>query len=255
MEKYFRHIIEAEDCHFKYYKGPPGLRGREFHEFHEMLLFLGGNTQLISKNIQLTLEAGSLVLIPKGCFHQMLVLDDKSYHRCIIGFKDTGEIGALARQVFDEVTVLPKPSAKLEFLFTGLMESVGSALGDEEKRMLLRCSLTMMLLEMKSAGAKPIREFLTVSKITREALDYVEENLTSELSLEKIANALSVSVSSLSHHFSKEMNISLYRYVTEKRLSNAASLIDTGMPVMQAARESGFKDYASFYKLYKKRNK
>lgn len=252
MDKYFRNIVECEDCHVKYYKGPPGLKGREFHEFHELLLFIGGSTQLISKNIQLSLEAGSLVLIPKGHIHQMVVNDDENYIRCIIGFNDVGEIGTLAREIFDEVSVIVEPPEKVIFCFKELMEAFSRGYSEAEKKMLLRALLTMILIELKSFSTKPIRRFLTVSKITREALDYIEENLTGELSLKSIASVLNVSVSTLAHHFSSEMNISLYRYVSEKRIVNASSLIETGMAAAEAARESGFKDYAGFFKMYKK---
>ena len=252
MEKSFRHVIEGQDCHCKYYRGAPGLKGREFHDFHEIVLFICGTTQLITKNIQLNLSEGSLLLIPRGCIHQMIVDDEENYTRCIIGFKDEGEIGALAREVMSEATVITAPSDRIKFCFEGLMSAFDTALDEKDRATLLKATLTMILLDLKSLSVKPIREFVTVSRITSEALDYIDGHLCKELTVRSIANALNVSVSSLSHHFSEEMSISVYRYVSEKRIVNAATLIETGMSAAQAARESGFKDYSGFFRLYKK---
>ena len=63
---------------------------------------------------------------------------------------------------------------------------------------------------------------------------------------------LYVSPSTLSHKFSKELKISVYQYITKKRLSVAHKLIKQGESLKNAALSSGFNDYSCFYRLYKK---
>ena len=51
----FAHYITAGNCHVKYAQGRPAVTGREFHSYDEIVLFLAGDAQLVSKDIQLQL--------------------------------------------------------------------------------------------------------------------------------------------------------------------------------------------------------
>ena len=44
----------------------------------------------------------------------------------------------------------------------------------------------------------------------------------------------------------------LHNYIVSKRLLMARSLIDQGMPVIKAAQESGFAEYSTFSRAYRK---
>ena len=94
---------------------------------------------------------------------------------------------------------------------------------------------------------------MQISRITQQALAYIDANLAGQLRLEEIAGVCNVSVSSLSHRFSKELKIPVYRYITEKRLSSVRQLTEKGVPLSEAAQRSGFSDYAGFYRLYRKK--
>ena len=52
MINYFEHYISSDSFHLKYAKGEPSVKGQEFHDYHEFVLFLDGRSRLISKNIQ-----------------------------------------------------------------------------------------------------------------------------------------------------------------------------------------------------------
>ena len=251
MSELFEYYINGEDCRFKYAKGKPSVSGREFHNYDEIVLFIGGEAQLISKNIQLSLLPKTLILIPREHFHQFIVAKDENYHRCILDFREAPELGPLISDVMSSVTVIPNPSERVLSVFDCLMQATNSSLSEKEKTLLLRAALVQLLVEQKLLSSKPIREFVTVSKLTRDALDYIDAHLAQELKLEGIAAFLNVSVSSLSHHFRKELNISVYRYISEKRLSSARQYIEKGTTLGNAAALSGFKDYSGFFRLYK----
>ena len=67
-----------------------------------------------------------------------------------------------------------------------------------------------------------------------------------------MAHRLSVSVSTLTQTFKKDMNISIYQYILRKKLILAQQKIQDGESVTSAAIQCGFNDYSSFYKQYKK---
>ena len=117
--------------------------------------------------------------------------------------------------------------------------------------MLLQSAVAQLLLNLKISGGEPIRKYVTVSPLTQKALEYIDSNLSDQLRLETIARTLEVSVSSLCHRFRRDLNISVYRYISEKRLSAVRQLVQQGIPLGAAADRCGFKDYSGFFRLYK----
>ena len=247
----FTHYITAGNCHLKYAQGRPAAEGREFHSYDEIVLFLGGNAQLISKDIQLRLTPGNIIFIPREQFHQFAVADHGSYRRWILGFGDVPQLQQLTRQVMTEVTVLPDPPQQMRGIFETLMQAAQGDLTREEQALLLRSAATQLLLGQKLSHSEAIRKYVTVSPLTREALGYIDSNLARELRLDTVAQALGVSVSTLSHRFRKDLSISVYRYISEKRLSAVRQYMEQGIPLGAAAERSGFKDYSGFFRLYK----
>lgn len=252
MPDLFSYMVEDENFHFKYARGTPSLRGREFHSYHEMVLFLNGKAQLISRDIQLTLVPGTSVLIPREQFHQFVVTEEESYQRCILGFRETPALQQLMQNVMQEVTVIQHPPARMLSVFASLMEMTRSTLTEAEKRLMLPAAVTQLLAEQKMSRLNPIREPGSLSEITRSAVHYIDTHLTEKLELKGLAAHFNTSVSSLSHHFRQELNISIYHYIVKKRLSVARGYLERGFSVGDAALFSGFRDYAGFFRLYKK---
>lgn len=245
----FERYIYSENCHLKYAKGKPAITGTEFHEYSEIVLFISGESQLISKNVQMKLPQGSLVLIPREKFHQFLVGDN--YKRCIIGFSLKGELGALADQVMQDVRVLPSPPKYILSLIDQLIRATEHGFEKTLEAMLLNSVITGILFELKMSAKNLIDQNTTASDVTLRALEYIDEHYADEISLESIARLLNVSVSMLSHKFKGELGISVYRYITKKRLSMVRQLLERGKPLGHAAQACGFKDYSGFYRLYK----
>jgi len=247
----FAHYMTAGGCHMKYAQGKPAVNGQEFHSYDEIVLFLEGDAQLISKNIQIHLTPGSVVMIPREQFHQFVVTDPDSYTRCILGFGDIPQLQSLVRQVMTEVAVIPYPAEQVQCLFKTLMQAAQTDLPKPEQTLLLQSAAAQLLFSLKLSGGEPIRKYLTVSPVTQKALTYIDENLAKELQLDIISQAVGVSASSLSHRFRKDLSISVYRYISEKRLSAVRQYMEQGIPLGVAAERSGFKDYSGFFRLYK----
>lgn len=247
----FAHYITAGSCHVKYAQGRPSVTGREFHSYDEIVLFLGGEAHFVSKDIQLRLTPGSILMIPKEQFHQFVVEDTSRYTRCILGFEVVPQLEGLIRETMNDVMVLPKPSAQMTAVFHTLMQAAQKELTTGEQTVLLHSAVAQLLLAYKLSDEESIREYVTVSPLTQKALRYIESNLSRELRLETIAQALGVSVSALSHRFRKDLSISVYRYISEKRLSAVRQCVRQGMALGAAAEKCGFKDYSGFFRLYK----
>ena len=252
MDKTFEYYTETLEFHFKYAKGEPSVKQQEFHDYHEFVLFEEGSSYLISKNIQQQLACGSIVIIPKQHFHQFCISEPLSYVRCILGFRETPETSELIHEVMNEVKIIDCPDEKLLYLFKQLKEIIKGSLAANEKSLFVKSALIQLLIYLKKYNAESINKSINISSVVQNAINYIDKNYKSPLSVEIIAQKLYVSPSTLSHKFSKELNIPIYRYITKKRLSEAHKRIENGEAYTDAASKSGFSDYSCFYRLYKK---
>ena len=86
-----------------------------------------------------------------------------------------------------------------------------------------------------------------------QVLSYINKHLTEELSVDRIADACYLNRSYLMHLFRRETGYTLGSYITEKRLFAARVMIQSGTAVTDACLKSGFSNYTSFYRAYRKK--
>lgn len=252
MKNLFEYYIETENFHFKYAKGKPAVENREYHDYNEFVFFIQGSSSLIAKNIQQKLIPGSIVIIPKQQFHQFCVTNSEDYTRCILGFYDTPQTKKLISQIMDTVKILNTPDIQILSIFKQMEKIIESDFSDEEKIIFIQGSLMQLLIYFKKYLSEAICSNINLSPIVSNALTFIDEHYKEYISVKNIANQLFASYSTLTHKFKKEMNISIYQYITKKRLAEAHKLIIEGKSYTFAAQNSGFSDYSCFYRLYKK---
>jgi AraC-like DNA-binding protein len=84
-------------------------------------------------------------------------------------------------------------------------------------------------------------------------LEYIENHLHEDISLDDLANHVNYSKSHLSREFNKYIRISLPDYITKRRLSNAALMVyNTGKSISYIADTNGFNSVKYFSTLFKK---
>lgn len=89
-------------------------------------------------------------------------------------------------------------------------------------------------------------------EICRQLLLYIDNNISSDLSLERISKALNIVPSYVSTLFSRNFKTSLNSYITKKRLSVAKSLLyNSQKTITEIAFESGFSSIRSFNRRFK----
>lgn len=94
-----------------------------------------------------------------------------------------------------------------------------------------------------------------MKKEKRELLDeitaYIESNYAGHITLHDVAKQFYVSESTVSHLFKQKMGVSLYHYVTQRRLIAAKNRILEGISMEEVAEQVGFSDYSTFYRAFK----
>ncbi|MBR4072405.1 MAG: helix-turn-helix transcriptional regulator, partial [Clostridia bacterium] len=84
-------------------------------------------------------------------------------------------------------------------------------------------------------------------------IDYINRNLYEDITLEDISKKVHLSVSQMNRNFKKLTGSTVHNYIISKRLIAAQIMINEGKSAAEACHLSGFKDYSSFFRIYKKR--
>ena len=80
---------------------------------------------------------------------------------------------------------------------------------------------------------------------------YVEGRYPEDVTLESVARESFVSESTVSHLVKEKLGVSFPRYLTQRRLIAAKTLIGQGLPLEQVAERCGFRDYSGFYRAFR----
>jgi AraC-like DNA-binding protein len=243
MRELFSCTRETETLFFRYAKGPSVEPGKEFHPIHEILYFMGGDGEFISEDIHCRLTEGTVIIIPKETYHQLVLHGDpNAYLRCSVKFKD--------RSAYEGILNRPRLVAAdrdMQYLFAKMIDCREEA----DASQVMEAALTLILsalLHKQSASAEATAQ----SAVVQKALSYINDHLYEDISTQLVAKQCMISESSLSHIFKKEMGIPLHRFIVKKRLISAYRKIADGEPATKVALACGFADYSGFYKQYKK---
>ncbi len=252
MQEFFEYYFDFDGLQSKYARSLPSVSGDEFHNYYEFVFFLGGKARFISKNIQEELKIGSVIYVPKNSFHQFVV-NDCDYTRFILKFREHGEFANILQSLDSEPLMIEEPSGTIRFLADGLVNLKKDCIIAEEAELYLYSVIVQLLFEFRKQKGKADTINLHISEMVHDALLLIDRiYMLSGITVKEIANKLHTSESLLSHKFRTETNISVYKYLTKKRLATARALIESGVNITTAAKESGFSDYSCFYRLYKK---
>jgi AraC-like DNA-binding protein len=88
-------------------------------------------------------------------------------------------------------------------------------------------------------------------QLTDRVTAYIESHFAQNITISDLSRHFYVSESTISHQFRQKMGLSLYRYITQRRLIAAKTHIQNGISLDQVSRDVGFADYSTFYRAFK----
>lgn len=255
---------DFEVFHYRDYK-PTGVE-MHHHDFYEVYLFLGGTVEYRVEGRVFHLEPGDLMLINPLELHQPIVdPTGEKYDRIVLwinkDFLETLSAGgeSLSR-CFDPALsthtnlLHPSPVQRSDLrlrLETLVRERYSRAYGSElcARGMLLQFMVLLNRMAISASGAPEAAESTT--SLSGQILAYISEHYDEDLSLETLAQRFYVSKFHLSHAFSRDVGVSIYHYITLKRLLIAKQMLLSGAAPGSVAGSCGFGDYANFYRAFK----
>lgn len=249
MAELFSDYLLGDSISFKHARGFSDRSGKEFHIYHEIILFLDGDAEFISEDLNMHLKPSTLIVIPSETYHQMIIHGDQEhYYRCVLQFGENPELAELMASSMSKVQAFAA-DREVRFLFDKLIQATKT---EEAHTVLLLRSVLILLLDVLRDPKDMLGEEQHQNETVRMAINYINRNLDKTLTIHSIAQACNISESSLSHIFKKEMYISIHKFIVKKRLIQAHHRICAGEAATVVAMECGFGDYSGFYKQYKK---
>ena len=227
------------------------------HDFYEVYYFLGGSVEYLVEGRSYRLEPEDLLLISPQELHRPNVAPDEPYERIVLWINadclraiDT-EDAALRRCFEAGHNLLRGAHTPVASLIRQLAaESVSTRPGSVLYTQGLFFQLMAELLRLAERSA-PESAGQEQSPLVSQIVDYLAAHYREEISLDALAERFFVSKYHLSHTFSRSVGTGVYRYVLLKRLQHARQMLLDGRSSGEACRDSGFQDYANFYRSFR----
>lgn len=230
------------------------------HNWHNdiELMFVIDGCGFIDYNLQkLSMNVGDIIVINSNTLHRTYSENNKSvtYLYLIIYQSFCEELGLdITKYIFNN-KINSNTLWNLYHKLTYLKQNQANY-NEQLYQLKLRQILTDLLVELlennlSNQSSKGISKHNTVN-LLKNAIKYVNENYAKQLTLEEIANHLSISKFHLSREFKKYAGQTLFSYLNAVRCKNASQFILSGMTVSEAAYKCGFLNMPYFTKTFYK---
>ena len=258
-----RQTMQADTFEVFHYRQPkPCGVEVHHHDFYEVYYLLDGQVEYWVEGQIIRMTPGDLLLINPMELHRPIVAPDSPvYERIVLWIN--GEFlqsmswnGVSLEGCFDpKLPNLVRPtSSETPALRSALSELVHEQYSQEfGSQLYARGLLQLVLVQLNRIAlhSRQVRQERQMSALVQQVLRYIADNLPQDISLDGLASEFFVSKYHLSHAFSREVGVSIYRYVMLRRLLMARQLLQEGMPAGQVCAACGFSDYTSFYRAFR----
>lgn len=229
------------------------------HTFFEIIYCVQGELEYLLGVRRYAIQAGDMIIVPPGVIHCPILPKkmELPYKRYVLwisaSFAET--LRNASSEILDspEAVVLRVSGTKWEYLQRFFARGIKEAeirapgwqicLGGNAAQLLVH--IARAAHERNTVPTDPRDDLL------EQILDYIQSNLKEKLSVTQTAQQFHISQSTLTHLFRREMGISFYRCVIQRRLAEGKNLIAKGISMEEVSLRVGFQEYSAFYRAFK----
>lgn len=232
------------------------------HDFYEIFFLLSGKISYWMEGEIYHPDEGDIILIDPMTLHRPIIsADEPVYERLVMwiekSYLDSFSVKEMRLSAcFDNKAsylLHPNPSQRAE-----LTEKFGHLVreyySNEYGASLYADGLFLQIMvELNRMGMKILKPQTTenASPLISKVVEYIGEHFHENISLDSLASQFFVNKYHLSHEFSNNVGISIYKYIMLKRLTTAKRMLMDKTAPGEVYLKCGFKDYTSFFRAFK----
>lgn len=253
LEEDFRmfHLNDRTDREFSWH----------YHDFHKIVVFVSGKVTYHIEGKAYHLRPHDILLVSQGAIHKPEIDPAVPYERYIFWIRNAlshPELNTCFQKANDRSFNLVRLDSALQERIKELLPEIEQSLHQKQfgDSILSEALFTQFMVYinrifLKSSTAPDQKSYSSDSQV-EQLLKYINRNLTEDLSIDQLSERFFFSKYHMMRKFKEETGYTIHNYIVSKRLLQARTLISQGIPVMKAARQSGFQDYTTFVRAYKK---
>ena len=232
-----------------------------YHDFHKIIVFISGTVTSHIEGKAYHLKPRDILLVSQGAIHKPEIDPSVPYERYIFWIRDDlscQELNTCFQKANDRSFNLVRADSALQERLKDLLPEIEQTLQNKHfgDTVLRNALFTQFMIYINRiflrTSSSPDKKTYSSDTQVEQLLKYINRNLSENLSIDQLANRFFFSKYHMMRKFKNETGYTIHNYITSKRLLMARSLISQGMPVMKAAQASGFHDYTTFVRAYKK---
>lgn len=261
-----KHIIN-DDFEFFHYRDETS-RNFEYknHDKYEIFFLISGRVTYLVEGRSYKLSPGDILLINNNELHKPIIEPGETYERIIIWIKpdflskhsiESCNLSYCFEQALEKkqnlIRLKPENLKSMRNAIYSLEEACEST---EFGNHILKNSFLMEIVVyinrhlLKAPGSSLYADVEYNEKINK-IVNYINENLSEDLSLDRLASKFYMNKYYLLHEFKKYTGYSIHQFILQKRLIMARNLAKEGKPVHEICEECGFGDYSNFIRAFK----
>ena len=232
-----------------------------YHDFHKIIVFISGKVTYHIEGKAYHLKPRDILLVSQGAIHKPEIDPSVPYERYIFWIRDDlscQELNTCFQKANDRSFNLVRADSALQERLKDLLPEIEQTLQNKHfgDTVLRNALFTQFMIYINRiflrTSSSPDKKTYSSDTQVEQLLKYINRNLSENLSIDQLANRFFFSKYHMMRKFKNETGYTIHNYITSKRLLMARALISQGMPVMKAALASGFRDYTTFVRAYKK---
>lgn len=262
-----RQYMVSRDFEIYYYndRHPRDVKSHA-HRYYEFYFFLQGDMVLHIAEKEYVIQPGDVIVLPPDVHHYVTVINPETPYRRFVFWitreycQQMIELSPDYGYLMQHVAVTGKYIYHYDVIGFQALQSKVFRLIEELKsdRFGKAAKVNLCVNDLVLHLNRTIYEMehpMTPKENRRlyeNLIQYIEDHLDEDLSLEHLANEFYVSKYHIAHVFKDNIGLSIHQYITKKRLSICRDALLGQMEISEAYSRCGFKDYSSFFRAFKK---
>ena len=222
------------------------------HDICEIIFLVTGNVSGVIGAKTYNLDSNNLIIFRSPDIHRIKINSDTVYERYNILFDEKQFANGIFSKISKNINVIDFSQNKIFIdLFKKMDFYTQHFSGDDLKKLVYNLveEIVFNMFLAKNKSLAP--ESDDTNPLINKAIEYIETNFRSPITVEDISRHLFISKRYLHYLFLEHFNLSPKKYINSKRMTLAYKLIKAGEKPYNIYQACGFSDYATFYRNFK----